>query len=280
MNSVQNDRGLIGKRALITGAGRGIGRGIAVELARCGANVAVNDLRESDDTAETVRQCQDAGKDSGGGAWAVAADVSDRDAVAEMVDACLKKMGGLDIAVSNAAYSDRHAMIEQEYAEFDKTIEVSMMGAYNVVRAVAEVMVKTEAGKADGGASIVVISSPHAHMPIPGAMAYNMAKAGNDQMAKTAACELAVHGIRVNLIHPGWIDTPGERKFFTEKALQAAAEKIPMGRLGQPSDLARGVVFLCDPRNSYVTGSTLTIDGGIQLPWREMFRLEEARKAR
>ena len=112
-------------------------------------------------------------------------------------------------------------------------------------------------------------------MPIPGAMAYNMAKAANDQTAKTAACELASDNIRVNLIHPGWIDTPGERKFFEESTMQEEGKKIPMGRLGQPTDIGRGVVFLCDPLNTYITGTTLTIDGGIQLPFREMYRLEQ-----
>jgi glucose 1-dehydrogenase len=180
-------------------------------------------------------------------------------------------------------------MIEQPYEEFERTINVSMMGAYHLVRYAAQAMVSqnsrgsskaggpTSAPSAANQCNIVVISSPHAHMPIPGALAYNMAKAASDQLAKTAACELAGHGIRVNLIHPGWIDTPGERKFFSEETLQVEGRKIPMGRLGQPSDLGRGVVFLCDPANNYITGSTLTIDGGIQLPWREMYRIEEAR---
>lgn len=266
---------LSGRRALVTGAGRGIGRGIAIELARAGATVAINDLIDGEDAAETIRLCQEAG----GEGWVAPADVSDRSAVQAMIAGCVERMGGLDIVVSNAAYSDRHLMIEQEYSEFDKTIAISMMGAYHVVRAAAESMVRSEAGRSERGANIVVISSPHAHNPAPGAMAYNMAKAANDQMAKTAACELASHGIRVNLIHPGWIDTPGERKFFTEETLQREGGKIPMGRLGQPADLGRGVVFLCDPDSSYITGSTLTIDGGIQLPWREMYRIEENRLA-
>lgn len=125
------------------------------------------------------------------------------------------------------------------------------------------------------GGAMVVISSPHAHMAIPGAMAYNMAKAANDQMARTAACELAGDRIRVNIIHPGWTDTPGERKFFSEETLAAEGAKLPWGRLGKPEEIGRGAVFLCDPCNEYITGSTLTIDGGIQLPWREMYRINE-----
>ena len=98
-------------------------------------------------------------------------------------------------------------------------------------------------------------------------MAYNMAKAAIDQMARTAAVELFRHRIRVNIVHPGWTDTPGERKFFSEDVLQHAAAELPLGRLAQPEEIARGVVFLVDPASGYITGSTLSIDGGSQLPW-------------
>ena len=93
----------------------------------------------------------------------------------------------------------------------------------------------------------MVISSPHAYNAIPRSMAYNMAKAAIDQMARTAAIELAEHKIRVNIVTPGWIDTPGERKFFNDEAIRAAGAKLPWQRLGTPQEIARGVVFLCDP---------------------------------
>ncbi len=102
---------------------------------------------------------------------------------------------------------------------------------------------------------------------MPTCMAYNMAKAALDQMARTAATELFAHRILVNILYPGWTDTPGERKFITEEQLQRAADKLPLGRLAQPSEIARGVVFLCDPASDYITGSTLSIDGGCELPW-------------
>ena len=98
-------------------------------------------------------------------------------------------------------------------------------------------------------------------------MAYNMAKAALDQMAKTAAIELFKQRIRVNIVHPGWTDTPGERKYFSEEVLQGTAKTLPWGRLARPEEVARGILFLVDPASDYVTGSTLTIDGGIQLPW-------------
>ncbi|MCC9657542.1 SDR family NAD(P)-dependent oxidoreductase [Rhodopirellula halodulae] len=260
---------LQGKRVLISGASRGIGRGIALEMASVGAEVTINYHSNESEAEDVVRECEAMGTT----AHAVGADISDETKVQELVDQACERMGGLDIVVSNAAYSDRHLMLESDMDEFRRTIDVSMWGAFHLVRCGARKMVD-----AGNGGNIVVISSPHAHMPMPGAMAYNMAKAANDQMARTAAVELASHRIRVNIIHPGWIDTPGERKFFQEETLQTEGAKLPWGRLGQIREIGRGAVFLCDPKSEYITGSTLTIDGGIQLPWREMYRVEEARR--
>ena len=114
---------------------------------------------------------------------------------------------------------------------------------------------------------IVLVSSPHAFIPVPRSMAYNMSKAGLEMMAKTAAIELAEHRIRVNVMQPGWTDTPGERKYTSEDALRDAGGKIPFGRLGTAEEMADGILLLCDPRHEYMTGATLLIDGGISLPW-------------
>jgi glucose 1-dehydrogenase len=145
---------------------------------------------------------------------------------------------------------------------FHKTIDVSMWGAFYTLRACTNQMLK----KGNGG-NVVIVSSPHAVVPYPSCMAYNMAKAGLDMMAKTAAIELIKHNIRVNIVYPGWTDTPGERKFFAEDTLQKAGSFLPMGRLAQPEEIARGIVFLSDPDSAYITGSLLTIDGGGMLPW-------------
>lgn len=257
---------LQGKRAIVTGASRGIGRGIAIQLAKAGAEVVVNYRSHPEEADETIEICERAGSR----AHKLQADLAVQEDVERLVAEGTERMGGLDIVVSNAAYSDRHLMLDADLEGFRRTIDVSMWGAFHLVRLGAKKLV--EAGQ---GGNIVVISSPHAQMAIPGSMAYNMAKAANDQMARTAACELAQHRIRVNIIHPGWIDTPGERKFFSEETLQREGDKLPWGRLGKPEEIGRGVVFLCDPASEYITGSTLTIDGGIQLPWREMYRVEE-----
>lgn len=120
------------------------------------------------------------------------------------------------------------------------------------------------------GGSIIVISSVHASRPYPLATEYNAAKAAVNQMAATWAAELARHRIRVNVIEPGWIDTPGEREFYSEEQIRQMGAKLPLGRLGKPEEIARGVLFLASEEDSsYVTGSCLRIDGGFVLPTTE-----------
>jgi glucose 1-dehydrogenase len=248
---------LVKQIALVTGAGRGIGRATALALAQAGAHVAVNDLsaESAEAVAAEVRQ-------TGRRALALPGDVSDQSAVEGMVAATVQEFGRLDIAVANAYFSERERFWKADMAAFRRTIDVTMWGAFYTLRAATQQMIAQ-----GGGGSIVLIGSPHAKFAIPRAMAYNMAKAAVDHMARTAAIELVEHRIRVNVIHPGWIDTPGERKHATEEQIQRAAGKVPWKRLGQPEEIARGVVFLCDPDSDYINGSTLTIDGAITLPW-------------
>lgn len=242
----------------MTGASLGIGRAIAIALGEAGARVVVN-YRSSPEKADEV---VDAVIKAGSNAIKFKADVSDYEAVKEMTACAVETFGSLDIAVSNAAYSDRELFYEADLDNFRRTVDVTMWGAFHLLRCAAEQMISQ-----DRPATIVMVSSPHAFTPAPRAMAYNMSKAAVEHMAKTAAIELAEHKIRVNIIQPGWTDTPGERKFADEETLEKGGSKIPMGRLGTPEEMARGVAFLCDPQNNYITGSTLLIDGGISLPW-------------
>jgi glucose 1-dehydrogenase len=182
--------------------------------------------------------------------------------IERMIDETAQALGSLDLFVSNAVYSDREPMLKANLDGFRRTIDVCMWGAFYGVRAAALKMV----AQGQGGA-MAVISSPHAVIAIPTAMAYNMAKAAIDHMARTAAIELAPHRIRINIIHPGWIDTPGERKFFTEEQLAEGAKKLPFGRLGQPEEIGKAVAFALSDDAAYMTGSTLLIDGGVSLPW-------------
>ena len=249
---------LQGRVAVVTGASLGIGRATAVALGRAGAKVVVN-YRSHEEEAEQVVQ---AIRDAGSSAIKVRGDVSNRLDVENLVTAAVREFGKLDIAISNAAYSDRELFYEADLEGFRRTIDVTMWGAFYLLRAAARQMI---AQKTPG--VIVLVSSPHAFIPAPRAMAYNMSKAAIEHMGRTAAIELAPFRIRVNIIQPGWIDTPGERKFASEETIQKAAKGIPLGRLGTPEEIAEGILFLSDPRHEYMTGATLLIDGGISLPW-------------
>jgi glucose 1-dehydrogenase len=249
---------LLGKSALLTGASSGIGRATAFALAKAGADVALNYLTLPEGAEEVAEQIRALGRR----AFLFRVDVSDPAAVEKMAAEIVQEFGSLDIFVANAFYSDEAPFHLADIAEFRRTIDVTMWGAFYGLRAAANQMIRQ--GR---GGSIVVVSSPHAFEAVPTSMAYNMAKAAVDQMARTAAVELLSHRIRINIIHPGWTDTPGERKYFSEPVLQRTAKTLPWGRLARPEEIARGILFLVDPASDYVTGSTLTIDGGIQLPW-------------
>ncbi|MCA9075811.1 MAG: SDR family oxidoreductase [Planctomycetaceae bacterium] len=249
---------LDGKNILVTGASRGIGRGSAIQLAKAGANVGINfrsHPEEAEDVAEAVRK-------AGRTPVLLQCDVADQGAVEQMFADYVEQAGSLDGFVSNAAYSDRENMVDADMEGFKRTIDVSMWGAMFGVRSAAQQMIKQ-----GGGGSIVVVGSPHGSLAIPTAMAYNMAKASIEHMARTAAVELAKHRIRVNIVSPGWIDTPGERKFFSEDELAAGATDIPWGRLGQPDEIGGLITFVMSDACDYMTGSTLLMDGGISLPW-------------
>ena len=249
---------LEGRVAVVTGGSLGIGRATAVALGRAGAHVVVN-YRSHDDAAEEVVQ---AIRDVGSRAIKVKADVANRLEIDQLVDAAVNEFGKIDLAISNAAFSDRELFYEADLEGFRRTVDVTMWGAFYLLRATARQMIKQQSPGV-----IVLVSSPHAFIPAPRAMAYNMSKAAIEHMGRTAAIELAQFRIRVNIIQPGWTDTPGERKFASEDTIQAAGKNIPLGRLGTSEEMAEAILFLCDPRNEYMTGATLLIDGGISLPW-------------
>jgi glucose 1-dehydrogenase len=249
---------LEGKVALVTGAAAGIGRAAALMLAQQGADVAINDIGNLDAANELAGKIKQMGRR----AVVYPVDVSDQPSVEAMVQRIATELGRLDILVTNAVYSDREFFYKADMAGFRRTLDVTMWGAFYALRASVNQMLK----QGQGGA-VVVVSSPHARVAMPSCMAYNMAKAAIDQMARTAAVELFGHKIRVNIVHPGWTDTPGERKHFSEATLQQAANLLPLKRLAQPEEIARGVLFLVDPASDYITGSTVSIDGGTQLPW-------------
>lgn len=247
-----------GRSVLVTGASRGIGRAVALGVAREGGSVGINFRSHPDEAEDVAKLCREAG----GQAILLRADVASQPDVEGMVTKMVNAFGKLDGFVSNAAYSDRQLMIDADMEGFRRTIDVTMWGAFYGVRAAAQQMVKQ--GK---GGSMVIVSSPHAQTPIPTAMAYNMAKAAIDHMARTAAIELVKHRVRVNTFYPGWIDTPGERKFFSEEQLEQGGKSLPWGRLGTPEEIAKGILFCLSDDADYMTGSIMMMEGGVMLPW-------------
>jgi glucose 1-dehydrogenase len=287
---------LAGKTALITGAGRGIGRGCALELARAGADCVVNDRPDSADLAATA----DAIRALGRRAWPVGADVFSRAGSAALVEQALAATGRIDILVSNPALNVRADFLELDPALFEQIVQGTLTSGFHMSQLVARHMVSRNAGSrpeagtakppvpsgersgegpqysrppltptlspegrgSTSGGKIIFISSSHDSMPYARSVAYNAAKAGLTHMATSIAVELCRHRINVNVIEPGWIDTPAERATFGEEQLRERAPTLPWGRLGQPEDIGRAAAFLASDDADYITGAVLRVDGG------------------
>ena len=247
---------LEGKVALVTGASRGIGRGIAECFAEEGADVLVNYRSHPEEAQEVVERITALGRR----ALAWQADVSDRDAVGGMVAAAIEHLGKLDIAIANAAFSIRQPVIEASWEDVQRTIAVSQFGVFHTCQFAARHMVTQ--GR---GGKIIIISSVHAELPVSTSAAYNMSKAAINHLAATMANELAAQNSNVNVINPGWIDTPGERAFATEEEIARGGEHIPWGRLGTARDIGRAALFLASDDADYVTGACLRVDGGLMV---------------
>ncbi len=168
--------------------------------------------------------------------------------------------GGIDILVSNPAYSRRGDFLDYPPETFHRVLQGTLTGGFYMSQLVANHMVERNAG-----GKIVFISSVHAQVPYARSVAYNAAKAGLNQMAFTIAAELARYRINVNVIEPGWIDTPGEEETFGRDAIQHAAPTLPWGRLGTPRDIGRAAIFLASDDADYITGTSLRVDGGFLL---------------
>ena len=249
---------LEGKVAIVTGAARGIGRAIALELARNGADVLVNELSHMEQAQEVAMQIERLGRR----ALAFQGDVADRQKDQQMIDECARQLGRVDILVNNAAVGVHRPFLEMEVADVERTWAVMLWEVFHCSQLAARQMVK----QGEGG-SIIMISSVHAYRPYPLSTAYNGAKAAINHMAYTWAVELARYKIRVNVLEPGWIDTPGEREFCSEEQMREEEKKLLLGRTGKPEEIAKGVLFLASEQDSsYMTGSCLRIDGGFVLP--------------
>jgi glucose 1-dehydrogenase len=243
---------LSGKIAVVTGAGRGIGKGCALELARAGADLVINDRPDSPDLAGTADVIQSLG----GSCHAIEADVFSRAGCEQFVSDVLATVGRIDILISNPAFSRRAPFLEYEPDVFEQTIAGTLTSGFHMSQLVARHMVER-----GGGGKIVFISSVQAEMPIGLCVAYGAAKAGLNHMMRTIAVELSPHRINVNAIEPGWIDTPGEHVTFSEETIAAEGRRLPWGRLGLPADIGKAAAFLSSDDADYVTGSVLPVDG-------------------
>jgi glucose 1-dehydrogenase len=247
---------LTGKKALVTGAGRGIGWGCALALARAGADVAVNDRDRTPETESTVAEILALGRQ----AVFVEGDTFARPSCESVVARALQALGRLDVLISNPAFSRRGDFLDYDPATFERVFQGTLFGGFHMSQLVARHMV--ECG---GGGKIVFISSVHAETAYVRSVAYNAAKSGLNHLARTIAAELVPHRINVNVIEPGWIDTPGEHEIFGSDYIRKAAPTLPWGRLGTPEDIGRAAAFLCSDDADYITGATLLVDGGFLL---------------
>lgn len=247
---------LLGKKALITGAARGIGRGCALEVARAGADVVINDKEPSDSLETLGEEIRALGRQ----VTLVPGDAFEHASCASIVQQAIGALGRIDILVSNPAYSRRADFLEYDPEVFHKVLQGTLTGGFSMSQAAARHMVER-----GGGGKIVFISSIHAQRPYARSVAYNAGKAGLNHLAKTIAVELIKHRINVNLIEPGWIDTPGEHLTFGDEFIEQVGPRLPWGRMGTPADIGRAAVFLASDDADYITGTALTVDGGLLL---------------
>lgn len=250
-----------GKIALITGSGRGIGRGIAIHLARLGANVVINYFRNRAPAEATAAEVEALGRE----ALVVKANVGELEDLNRLFDETARHFNGLDILVNNAASGYNRPAMEQKPKGWDWTLNINARAVLFGAQRAAELMAPR------GGGSIVNVSSPGAQRVLPDYVVVGSSKAALEALTRYLAVELAPAGIVVNAISPGVVETKALSHFaaIREDAdlLERATRRIPAGRLITPEDVAEIVAFLCSPAAFMIRGQTLLVDGGATLPF-------------
>lgn len=243
---------LTGQVAIVTGASRGLGRAIALELAEKGADIVVNYAGSKQRAEEVVEEIKSLGRRS----FAVQADVSSEEDVKNMVKKTIDEFGQLDILVNNAGITKDNLLMRMKEDEFDQVININLKGVFLCTKAVTRQMMRQRRGKIINVASIVGVRGN------PGQANYVAAKAGVIGLTKTTAQELASRNILVNAVAPGFITTD-MTDVLTEKQRETILSLVPLARLGKPEDVARVVRFLASEDADYITGQTIHIDGGM-----------------
>jgi NAD(P)-dependent dehydrogenase (short-subunit alcohol dehydrogenase family) len=243
---------LTGRVALVTGAGRGIGRACALALAAAGADVALG-LREKGSAGDLVRAIEALGRR----AWPLQMDVTRRAEIGSAVAEAVRSAGRIDVLVNNAGIGPPAPAEDVTEDAFDRTLAVNLKGTFFVSQEVGRVMI------AQGGGAIVNLSSQAGFVALPTESVYCMTKAAIAHLTKCLAVEWAPHHVNVNAVAPTFIKTPGTEKWLHDEGFRRdLLARIPLGRVGDPLDVAGAVVFLASPAASLVTGATLLIDGG------------------
>lgn len=243
---------LDGKVALVTGGSRGIGRAVALELAKSGAKVVVNyagNINAANEVCEVVTA-------AGGEAMAIQADVSDANSVDAMIKQVIEKYGRIDILVNNAGITRDNLLMRMKEEDWDIVINTNLKGIFLCTKLVSRYMMKQKSGRIINMTSVVGITGN------AGQSNYSAAKAGVIGFTKSMAKELASRGITVNAIAPGFISTD-MTAVLSEQVKTELAGQIPLGRLGEPEDIAAAVVFLVSNAANYITGQTIHVDGGM-----------------
>ena len=240
------------KNAVITGATRGIGREIAITLAKNGANIAINYRNENEDLNNLVNEL----KELGVNVFAKKCDVSNHLEVDEFIKESKESLGSIDILVNNAGITKDGLILRMKEDDFDSVIDVNLKGVFNTTKAVSGIMMKQRYGKIINISSVVGISGN------AGQCNYAASKSGVIGFSKSIARELATRNVNVNVVAPGYINTD-MTKGLPEKIKESIIQSIPMKKIGEPKEVANLVLFLASELSDYITGQVISVDGGM-----------------
>ncbi len=251
-------KALAGRTVIVTGANSGIGAAIVDACAAAGANVVIDWVTHPETVDPATRIAEAAGS---GSAMAVQADVGNVADLQNLIDQAVARFGRLDVMINNAGVETRHSLLETEEKDFDFVMNINLKGTFFGAKLAAQQFIKQ-----GGGGVILNVSSVHEDWPMPGNTAYCVSKGGARMLTRTAGVELAQHGIRMVNIAPGAVNTPINAQTMADPEKAAALNhSIPLGRVAEPDEIGATAVFLASDAASYITCTTVVVDGGIMM---------------